>query len=253
MSIKNWCVLSSLFLATQVSCSADSGEGSDVSGDLSRGATGEEVVSLRAYLKQYGYFPNETLREAHPDWQPMLPETSGNPAYFDEDLESALTKFQRNMGLEPSGVVDAATAEAMAKPRCGFPDDDPDASGVDKWSLISGANKWTKTAIKYKINQPNVALLGMGTKEATKAAILSGFQAWQATTNLTFTEVTSGQDLLVDYINIPGAIAQGNAPPNQFLNINSTVTFTAVSLRMAVAHEVGHVLASITRRTSSPT
>ena len=246
MMIKNWCILSSLLLASQLACSAEPGQGNEESGDptgaLAFGARGAEVVSLREYLTQYGYFPNEKLQAAYPDWQPMLPAPSGDPTRFDGELKSALTKFQRNMGLEPSGVVDAATAAAIATPRCGFPDDDPDASGVDKWALTSGRNRWTKTAIKYRIAQPNVALQGMGTKEATKAAILSGFQAWQATTNLTFTEVTSGEDLVVDYKNLGGPTAQGDAPPVQGMSISTAVTFTAVSLRMAVAHETGHVL-----------
>jgi peptidoglycan hydrolase-like protein with peptidoglycan-binding domain len=244
---KSWCVVGSLLLASQLACGADPGQGGDVSGDpagaVALGASGPEVVSLREYLTQYGYFPNETLRAAYPHWNPMLPAPTGDRARFDVDLQSAVTKFQRNMGLAPSGVLDAATAQAMAEPRCGFPDDDPDATGQgDKWALISGANRWTKTAIKYRINQPNVVLQGMGTKEATKAAILAGFRLWQATTNLTFTEVSSGEDLIVDYMNLGSPWASGNAPPFANMLINSTKMWTPFLLVMAVGHEAGHVL-----------
>lgn len=245
----NRIVVGSLLSILMAGCGAgDQGGGSQgVSGEqtLSVGSHGPGVLTAREFLTQFGYFPNEQLQQAYPDWHPMVPATKGDPALFDELLRQAVQKYQKNVGLVASGELDAATVEAMRAPRCGVPDLDPERpEAVDKWALIGASNRWNKTAIKYKINQPNVVLQGLGTKEATKTAILGGFAIWFSSTNLTFTEVTSGEDLLVDYrdLGATGPIAQGSPPPSAGMTINSRVVFTTTSLRMAVAHEAGHVI-----------
>lgn len=242
-------VLGGLLSILVAGCGAgdERGGSEDLSGGqtLSLGAHGAGVVAAREFLTQFGYFPNDRLQQAYPDWQPMVPASKGDPALFDESLKQAVQKYQKNLGLVVSGELDATTLEAMRAPRCGVPDTDPErASSVDKWALIGAANRWNKTAIKYKINQPNVVLQGLFTKEVTKAAILAGFATWHATTNLTFTEVTSGEDFLVDYrdLGTGGTIAQGSPPPSAGMIINSRLTYTAASLRMTVAHEAGHVI-----------
>jgi len=245
-----------LLLVGSLGCSATPDSDSSVSAPgstsadgqaLRRGAVGPEVASAREFLKRFGYFPNAELQASYPDWHPMLPASKGDGATFDEGLESALKKYQKNSGLTPSGTLDPATLAVMAQPRCGTPDSDPDIEArTDKWALYGGNQRWNKTQINYAFTTPNANLQGLSAADA-RPAIIAAINSWQGSTGLTFNNVTNTAttpDFKINYKDLvpDGVAGSASPPPSPVLNIDTTTTFTAQMLFAVVVHETGHLL-----------
>lgn len=58
-------------------------------------------------------------------------------------LGKALLKMQKQLGLEETGELDAATLEAMRAPRCGVPD-------MGTFATFEGNLKWDHTDLTYR-------------------------------------------------------------------------------------------------------
>lgn len=58
-------------------------------------------------------------------------------------LGKALLKMQKQLGLEETGELDAATLEAMRAPRCGVPD-------VGSFLTFQGDLKWDHMDLTYR-------------------------------------------------------------------------------------------------------
>ena len=67
------------------------------------------------YLNKFGYLNNVQKKFGS---LRMLSPYKNNP----NDLQDAVRKFQKNAGLNPSGILDNATLTMMRLPRCGHPD-----------------------------------------------------------------------------------------------------------------------------------
>lgn len=79
------------------------------------GDEGPEVGRVRRYLTAYGHL------------------TGPDGTRFDEAATAAVRRFQRFVGLTPTGAVDGPTLAAMRSPRCGVPDVEP-AGAERRWS-----------------------------------------------------------------------------------------------------------------------
>jgi peptidoglycan hydrolase-like protein with peptidoglycan-binding domain len=90
--------------------------------DLAPGAQGAAVRAVYDYLARYGYFPSEKLAKAFPGFQPLVASTPSDTSVYGAELTEAVRLYQRNMGLETTGIVDAKTRDIMSEPRCSFPD-----------------------------------------------------------------------------------------------------------------------------------
>lgn len=84
---------------------------------VERGSSGEDVQKLHAYLKKFGYFPNQAL-EAFGEWRPAVAEDVADPEVFDEVMERAVVLCQGFNGLKPDGVVGPKTIGRMKWVRC---------------------------------------------------------------------------------------------------------------------------------------
>jgi len=64
------------------------------------------ISQFKRYLSRFGYIKNN--------------DTFSNE--FDANFESAIIKYQRNLGLQVTGKLDSNTVSQMITPRCGVPD-----------------------------------------------------------------------------------------------------------------------------------
>lgn len=86
---------------------------------LSKGARDPRVEALRSCLVAMGHLwpsPASTPSTASAHSGPSMSAQGIDPALFDAELEEAVKAFQRRHGLDPDGVVGAATAAALAVP-----------------------------------------------------------------------------------------------------------------------------------------
>lgn len=135
----------------------------------------EGEFNAETWLRQYGY-----LSQASRQMSTMQSS---------QILSKAIRDMQRFYGLEETGEMNPATAEAMRWPRCGVPDrkaEDLDDGARKKRYALTG-QQWNKDHITYSIlNQQIPPSLG---EELTYEAIRKAFEVWKKVTPLTFEEL----------------------------------------------------------------
>ena len=153
---------------------------------LEAGARGAEVERLQRYLREFGYLESPGLDRF--GVRAARVESAPEEGVFDEGTAAALRRFQAFIGVPPSGVLDEATLERMAQPRCGFP---------DTADFTLQGSKWTKTNITYAFQNFTPDL----TQAQTRTAIQQAFALWAAVTPLSFTEVSTAvaHDILIRF------------------------------------------------------
>jgi peptidoglycan hydrolase-like protein with peptidoglycan-binding domain len=220
---------------------------------LHEGDEGEEVARLQKYLEKFGYLGSEALEAfAQPAARSAAP--APQPGKFDRNTQAALKKFQEMAGLPVTGVLDPATTEQMAKPRCGFP---------DTAEFVAQGNKWTTNNLTYGFQEFSPDL----TQAQVRSAIVQALNLWSAVTPLNFTEIPIGNNPHIrirfvsgnhgDGSNFDGAsgvLAHAFYPPPNGGDIAGDTHFdeaetwsvnlpaTGIDLVTVAAHEFGHAL-----------
>jgi hypothetical protein len=137
-------------------------------------------VDARSYLSKYGYLATQVRTSSLP-----LTIANGN------DLEVAIKEFQEFAGLEKTGVMDAATADKMAQPRCGV---------TDKRKLSAyktHSSKWQGSDIKYIIGKyPTDTTM---TRRNIDDSIVKAFKIWAEASNLRFKRTQSESEADIRY------------------------------------------------------
>jgi hypothetical protein len=197
----------------------------EVTQTLVLGDRGPEVRRLNTWFQNFGYMPNAELQKDYPAWRPIVDRRPADMDAFDETTLNALRHFQSKVNLEASGVFDAETRQKMYTARCGVPDGieqiDPDA----KFDLTTAHfTKWRwefadKTIMPWIGGNcgSNADCDGLDTQICggqdcydcvnsrcqiptgrtisdgdARDAVRSALTTWTNTTNVSFTEVTSG-------------------------------------------------------------
>lgn len=227
----------------------------DVSAPLHLYDTGAGVAAVNHYLFRYGYYPNAALAQQFPTWRPLVSEAPVDPYIFDATTEEAVKKFQSNMGLKSTGVVDTETLKLMKTRRCGHPDRELQDES-EKWALYS--QSWSDLTLKYKVvPQSGNTTLGTGnlTQATVETVLASAFAEWAATTTLSFSK-TSGSDNDIEitwfagsgpagYADFDGPgdiMAWGHGPTDGRLYFDDDETWSTTNLEDVAVHEIGHVL-----------
>ncbi|MEV4892013.1 matrixin family metalloprotease [Nonomuraea sp. NPDC055795] len=147
---------------------------------LKHGDSGPDVRQLYMFLKRFGYFPNPGLRTGNALFRPAVVFAPEDLTLFDDRMELALSEYQRQHGIEPTGALNEETLTMMRTPRCGFPDQ-PSAG-----QFVAQGNRWPTNEVTYSFTPP----FSPDVSEADqRAALRAAFDRWAAVTNLTFTEV----------------------------------------------------------------
>ncbi|XP_033747762.1 matrix metalloproteinase-2-like isoform X2 [Pecten maximus] len=178
-----------------------------------------------------------------------------------EDLTDAIKRLQRKGNLSPTGIVDQRTIALMNRKRCGVPDEDEfsEEFGRRRKRYVLSHSSWDKKDLTYRILNytPDMAM------KDVRQAIFEGFQVWSDVTDLTFSEVPSGNaDIMIKFANgyhkdgypfdgkglilahafYPGADKGGDThfDDDEYWTYNSEEE--GVDLFMVAAHEFGHAL-----------
>ncbi|KAI3575858.1 Matrixin-domain-containing protein [Fusarium oxysporum f. sp. albedinis] len=171
-------------------------------------------------------------------------------------ITSPLEAFQRSGALPETGVFDAATAELMGRPCCGYIDH---TGGPEEFTLE--ATKWDHHNITYRIDAFSTDI---GQQEV-RASLTDAFVKWANVTTLKFTEVAAGQaaDIRIRFVsgdhgdgypfdgvgNLAGnVLAHAFNPGNGDSNIagdahfDEDETWTVDFLSKVALHEFGHAI-----------
>ena len=213
--------------------------------DLSMGAEGDDVRALHGFLTRYGYFPNEELAEADPNWAPLLPEGPTRPEVFDEQSQNAVSLLQAYYGLERTGVVDQATREAIRQPRCGNPEGRA-FDGSEKfsiWPQLEGGARWGSSVTYRVVNGDAEVSLSQA-----RTIMANAVDRWRRQTTLTMTELTSGTaDIMVTFAfmdgttNVPNKVGECS-PFGADITLDTAENWTTDFLLEVMTHEFGHAL-----------
>ncbi|KAG0470641.1 hypothetical protein HPP92_017341 [Vanilla planifolia] len=131
--------------------------------------------------------------------------------FFDSDLADALLSYQRNLGLNPTGLLDPSTLSLLSSPRCGMPDTSPNSTAVASaddhgrhlYSYFPGTPTWPpyKRVLTYALTPVSSVNIDI---ETLRPVFARAFARWAAASTLNFTEVTPDSediDLTVGFCN----------------------------------------------------
>ncbi|XP_062233194.1 metalloendoproteinase 2-MMP-like [Phragmites australis] len=233
--------------------------------NLTGGHFGEEmqgIAKLKDYLSHFGYLPEPS-------------STSGFTDTFDVDLEEAIKVYQRNFGLNITGVLDASTVAQMMAPRCGVADvingtstmgGSSHVHGRNLYSYFPGSPRWprSKKSLKYAITQTSATSID---RETLSQVFARAFARWSTATTLNFTETASAKDADItigfyagdhgdgEAFDGPlGTLAHAFSPTNGRFHLDAAEAWVAVGdvsqassvaavdLESVAVHEIGHLL-----------
>jgi peptidoglycan hydrolase-like protein with peptidoglycan-binding domain len=208
---------------------------------LSLGTTHPDLIQVKRYLSSFGYTP---------------PANSTTPN-FDNSIRNALKRFQRQMGLSPTGSLTPETKQLMSSFRCALPD-------VDPLGAIT-VGPWTRRNLTYAFAHLTTQIPA----PQTQVAVRNAFATWQnAGVDITLTEVAveAGPDISVewrpandpDHSMVGSLVAHADFPPGFSMIVNGlplplhfddeehgwTVTSVAgaFDIQSIALHEIGHCL-----------
>ncbi|MEX5258323.1 matrixin family metalloprotease [Kocuria arenosa] len=199
------------------------------------------VEEVQRYLRTFGY----------------ISSTEFTAALLDDPTSAALRKYQERNGLEPTGIFDEQTRDAMLQPRCAMPDM---LNGV----AFSTTCMWNRRKLTYAFDTSTSDITAQGEFAAVRAA----FATWAAVVPLQFTEVTTADspDIRIgwrlatdpDLSMVGRALAHADFPPGCSVVTNTLpkpVHFddsehtwalraqaSAFDVETVALHEIGHIL-----------
>jgi peptidoglycan hydrolase-like protein with peptidoglycan-binding domain len=259
---------SAAIAAMSIACSADGGShevSADESiddADVAIGSRGAAVRALCERLSNYGYLPNELLASRYPNWVPVVDRLPEDPNVFDEVLERAVIGFQRQYGLEPTGVVDAITRELIEQPRCGWPDSNPaESATAEKFSFLSQMHEELANAfLTYRF----LSYTNDISASNQEAAMQGSARTWTDNSRLTINGVTTVPELSIRFFPsgsppagwgdfVPGSLAYATTnssgePPRIAVNdsflwdTTTPVPMFHRDLQSVLVHELGHII-----------
>lgn len=195
----------------------------------------EDQVNAQSYLTNFGYY---------------------NPHSFNsgDSIKNAIKDFQKFYHLKETGIVDDATKNEMAKPRCGLPDKGPGSGRRNGY--FGTYSKWRTTALTYAFINTGRDL-SAGT---VKSIIKKAFGHWSKVTPLTFREVSGKGNINIGFHsgahgdNSPfprgrgGVLAHAYFPQNGRLHFDEDEQWVTscngggTALEWTATHEIGHAI-----------
>jgi hypothetical protein len=152
--------------------------------DLEPGESHSSVAEVQNFLKRFGYF----------DFAPGALDTAPAPGRLDEATLRALVELQMRYDIGTPGVLDAATRDFMAAPRCGM----PDLFGRPSINFAT-ACAWDRRNLSYQFGRPGASAITADVSQGVAInAIRRALNTWAgAGVGLTFRVITGG-DIPID-------------------------------------------------------
>lgn len=229
--------------------------------DAEKGSHVTGMSELKKYFQRFGYLTPSSL--------------DGNLTdIFDEDLESALLKYQKNLGLQATGKLDYDTIKVIASPRCGVSDKKNDNTTIPHHSLQAkihyayfyGEPRWNRASpmiLTYAFSPVN--MIDYISLPEIKAVFERSFARWSSVIPVNFTEAEdySQADIKIGFYKgnhgdgepfdgVLGVLAHAFSPENGRFHMDAAETWAvdfkqqrskaAVDLESVATHEIGHVL-----------
>lgn len=229
--------------------------------DAEKGSHVSGMSELKKYFQRFGYLTPSSL--------------DGNLTdLFDEDLESALLKYQKNLGLQATGKLDYATIKVITSPRCGVSDKNNHNTTIPHHSLQAkvhyayfyGEPRWSRASpmiLTYAFSPVN--MIDYISVPEIKAVFERSFARWSSVIPVNFTEAEdySLADIKIGFYKgdhgdgepfdgVLGVLAHAFSPENGRFHLDAAETWAidfkeqrskaAVDLESVATHEIGHVL-----------
>lgn len=208
---------------------------------IAKGQEDPGFVAVQEFLQRFGYLKAGSYRSSQ----------------LDDQTAEALTKYQKQHGINPTGVFDDQTRDQMASHRCGMPDPDSPLA-------FSTRCAWPNPNLTFAFEDGTNDVNGTGEFQAVRNA----FATWTAAVPLTFTEVgrTQGPDIAIDWrpANDPdhsmvgGVLAHADFPPACGIITNTLpkpvhfddsehqwvigAVASGFDIETVALHEIGHIL-----------
>lgn len=210
------------------------------------------MSELKLYFTRFGYLPAKNFTDQ-----------------FDNQFESAVLLYQKNLGLPVTGKLDSDTITSIMSPRCGVTDDTPRNKKfhlTKHYSYFNGKPRWarlTPMTLTYAFSQSN--LIDYITFPEIKEVFNRSFSRWSSVIPVSFreTEDYSSADIKIGFYHgdhgdgeafdgVLGVLAHSFSPENGRFHLDAAETWavdfdrvkskSAVDLESVATHEIGHVL-----------
>ncbi|XP_078368218.1 hatching enzyme-like [Oculina patagonica] len=203
------------------------------------------VLASQAFV--FAFDDNETMAwKFLTKYRYISPTRSGN-----NNMETAIKKFQDFTGLPVTGKLDQATIAQMKAPRCG----NPDNAVSSRVKRFNTATPWNKNRLTYFVS------FGADLPRAVQARVFArALKYWADVSGLSFSRVRSKRtaDLKIrfgtrrhkceDSFDGPsGVLAHAFFPDDGRIHFDEAETFTVrtsngINLLWVAVHEFGHAL-----------
>ncbi|CAN4127640.1 unnamed protein product [Withania somnifera] len=224
--------------------------------DAGKGTQLTGMSELKKYFQRFGYLsiPDQNFTD-----------------FFDEELESAVLSYQKNLGLKVTGKLDDETVKEIMLPRCGMSDTNPHSTLNTRknYAYFYGRPRWTKSSLSSPMTltysfSPNSMIDYIDASEI-RSIFQRSFSRWSSVIPVNFTESENyyTADIKIGFYHgdhgdgepfdgVLGVLAHAFSPENGRFHLDAdeiwSVDFdqerskVAVDLESVATHEIGHVL-----------
>lgn len=216
------------------------------------------LSELKRYFHKFGY---------------LLPKSGLNfTDEFDAELESAITTYQRRLGLDITRQLDLDTVSSLMSPRCGIKENTLFSvhatlfNGTRHYTLFEGRPKWNRpnpVTLTYAFSPQH--MIDELSLDDIRAAFTRAFARWAQAIPVQFEESSSYEtaDVRIGFYwgdhgdgepfdGVLGVLGHSFSPEDGRLHLDGAETWAvdfgteraskAVDLESVATHEIGHVL-----------
>ncbi|XP_054810498.1 metalloendoproteinase 1-MMP-like [Prosopis cineraria] len=219
-----------------------------------KGSQVSGMSELKRYFNHFGYLSQKTPFNFTDE--------------FDSQFESAVSLYQKKLGLSVTGKLDSDTISTIMAPRCGVSDAASSRllHSTRHFAYFSGKPRWVRgspMSLTYAFS-PYAAITSLSMTEI-RTAFQSAFSRWASVIPVNFLE-TSGYetaDIQIGFYTgehgdgepfdgVLGVLGHAFSPPTGKFHLDAAETWAvdfdregskaAVDLESVATHEIGHVL-----------
>ncbi|XP_028751812.1 metalloendoproteinase 1-MMP-like [Neltuma alba] len=218
-----------------------------------RGSQVSGMSELKKYFNHFGYLSKTTPFNFTDE--------------FDSEFESAVTLYQKKLGLSVSGKLDSDTISTIMAPRCGVSDSSSRTlHSTRHFAYFDGKPRWVRDSpmnLTYAFS-PDAMITRLSMPEI-RTAFENAFSRWASVIPVNFLETSEleAADIRIGFYfgdhgdgepfdGVLGVLGHAFSPQNGRFHLDAAETWAvdfdqegsrvAVDLESVATHEIGHVL-----------